>query len=233
MLLPGESSWVQVEELAREGNANLSDGNNEPHENEHCVLVETLEDVPLVVDLSRADHVPDLHEHEEVEYPSHVARRVAGLFEDRRIERIVVPVVGSSWEDAAGAFEWWVLVLSLGLWYEVFTSEDGGEEHEAHIQCHDVDVFHHLPRDNVVVSVLRRPFEKFWLGHFSGQSESSKGVHDQVDPEELDSVKWSLSSRQGCDENSQQGVDVDSELELEEALDIVENIPSPGAGLHD
>ena len=72
MLLPGETCWVQLEDLAREGDSDLSNDNDSPHSKEHEVLVHAFKDILLIMDLSGANHIPDLHEYEEVEDPSHV-----------------------------------------------------------------------------------------------------------------------------------------------------------------
>lgn len=53
--------------------ADLSDDDGGPDDDEGGVSGDALEDVLLIVDLSGADHVEDLHEHEKVEDHSEVA----------------------------------------------------------------------------------------------------------------------------------------------------------------
>lgn len=72
-----------------------------------------------------------------------------------------------------------------------------------------------------------------WLWHFSGKSEGSEGVHNQVDPEKLDSLEWSSLHESGAEEYSQEGVDIDGQLELEESLDVIEDVSSPLTSLDD
>jgi len=47
---------------------NLDDNNDGPDNNEGRISGDTSEDVNFVIDLSRADHVEHLHEHEQVEH---------------------------------------------------------------------------------------------------------------------------------------------------------------------
>jgi len=51
---------------------NLNDNNDGPYDHESWVGEDTIKDVNLVVDLSWADHVEDLHEDKEVENNSQV-----------------------------------------------------------------------------------------------------------------------------------------------------------------
>ena len=55
-------------------NEKLSEHNDDPNNHEHGVSEDSIEDVELVIDLSRAKHVEDLHQHEQVEHDRQVAR---------------------------------------------------------------------------------------------------------------------------------------------------------------
>lgn len=62
------------------------------------------------------------------------------------------------------------------------------------------------------------------MGRFGGKSKGGKGIHDQVNPENLYRCKYGLiqdDSSQKYDENSD---DVNCQLELEELLDRVINV---------
>lgn len=49
------------------GYKNLNDGNDNPDDAERWVTQNSFQDIEFVINLSRADHVKDLHEHEQVE----------------------------------------------------------------------------------------------------------------------------------------------------------------------
>ena len=51
------------------------------------------------------------------------------------------------------------------------------------------DVLDHSSGDKVIVTVLGISLQEFVTRVLGSESESSKGVHDQVDPQKLDSVK--------------------------------------------
>ena len=49
------------------------------------------------MDLLGANHVPKLHENEELEDPAHVARNVPRLVVNHGVKRITIPVLASAW----------------------------------------------------------------------------------------------------------------------------------------
>jgi hypothetical protein len=55
-------------------------------------------------------------------------------------------------------------------------------------------VLDHLSGDNEIVSMLGRSLKEFWSWFLSGESECGEGVHDHVDPKELDGMEWGLTS---------------------------------------
>ena len=57
------------------GDQNLTAHDNDPENNEHGVFEDAIEDVPLIMDLTAADHVKDLHEHKRGEDERVVAGR--------------------------------------------------------------------------------------------------------------------------------------------------------------
>ena len=102
-------------------------------------------DIEFVMNLSCADHVPDLHEHEEVEDPGSVTGGFTiCLFVPLRVERISIPVFRSSWINTACAFP--VPKLELLFWLDdhVFASEKEDEDHNAHVNCHENNVLEHF-----------------------------------------------------------------------------------------
>ena len=46
-----------------------------------------------------------------------------------------------------------------------------------------------LPGDERLRPSVRLPLEQIWSWHLSGQGQGGKGVHDQVDPQHLNSLQ--------------------------------------------
>mmetsp|Transcript_11205 Transcript_11205/g.38156 ORF Transcript_11205/g.38156 Transcript_11205/m.38156 type:complete len:500 (-) Transcript_11205:2714-4213(-) len=62
---------------------------------------------------------------------------------------------------------------------------------------------------------------------FSGEGEGSEGVHDEVDPQQLDDRDGTLRQRRRPHGREDAGDDVDGELELKELADVVVHAPPP------
>ena len=89
LLFPRQSICVQVEELSGPlDESQLHEHNEGPHQEEWKVAADTGKDIEFIVNLPRADHVPDLQEHEEMEDPSHVAGVFICLILDSLVDRI-------------------------------------------------------------------------------------------------------------------------------------------------
>lgn len=58
----------------------------------------------------------------------------------------------------------------------------------------------------------------------SGKSKGSEGVHDEIDPEDLDRSEYVLSEDGSAHEDDSHGHDVHSKLELEELANTVEDV---------
>lgn len=65
---------------------------------------------------------------------------------------------------------------------------------------------------------------KRWLG---SECESSKGIHDQIDPQKLTCSERRFSENRSSDSNGQDNSQVDSNLELKESANIVIDISTP------
>jgi len=94
-------------------------------------------------------------------------------------------------------------------------------------------MLHHFSRNNVIISVLWWSFEKFRFWHICGQSKSSKRIHNQVDPKELNGVKWGLTGSQRSNQYCKQSININCQLELEETLNVIKYISSPLASFDD
>jgi hypothetical protein len=82
------------------GNDNLSTTDDKPENDKDQVLVDALKDVPLVVDLTCAQHVEDLHEHESSEDESQVTRctfKLKFFFSCPQV--FTIPTGNTTWED--------------------------------------------------------------------------------------------------------------------------------------
>lgn len=95
------------------------------------------------------------------------------------------------------------------------------------------DVLHHLAGHKVIVLVLRLALQEGFSGGTSGKSQGGQRVHDEVDPKELDGVEGGLLHDASTDKGDGEGNEVHTQLELEEALDVIVNVTSPLGGLHD
>lgn len=65
-----------------------------------------------------------------------------------------------------------------------------------------------------------------FLCGFSSESEGGKGVHDEVNPEDLDRGQDLLVEEKGTQKHDENSDDVNGKLELEELLDGVIDVTS-------
>ena len=78
------------------GDQNLTAHDNDPKNNEHGVFENAIEDIPLIMDLTAADHVKDLHEHERGEDERVVAGR-SFLICVLDVQGIAIPFGKAAW----------------------------------------------------------------------------------------------------------------------------------------
>ncbi len=64
-------------------------------------------------------------------------------------------------------------------------------------------------------------------------TESAKGIHDEVDPEELQHIEGRLARGDGRDEGHHQRHKVDGQLELQELSDVAKDRAAPQHRLDD
>jgi len=70
------------------------------------------------------------------------------------------------------------------------------------------------------------------IWRLSGKSESSEGVHDKVDPQEVENGERRSAIEKGSNDREDAASDVDSHLELQELLHIVIDVSAPADGDH-
>ncbi len=217
------------------------DGNDKnPDDEEGRVGEETVADVELIMDLSSGKHVDDLEPDEQVEDKGHVSAGVTidtwRIFE-LLVELVTVDPVKSSREHIIAWFIaeiFSVLVESeilIRLGDEVLTSKEEDKEHDHLENGHVQDVLGHLTRDNEIVLDLRRSFEELWARQLGSKGKRSKGIHDHVNPKELNSLKGRLFEEDSTNDSEKKSANVDSQLELQETLDVVVDVTTPGASL--
>lgn len=98
------------------------------------------------------------------------------------------------------------------------------------------DVGPHCVRDHTGRSWLRGAREEgAIIRKFSGKSESSESIHDEVEPEKLNGLERRevLRVDQRAEKRDEARNGVDGQLELQELLDVVADISAPDDGLDD
>ena len=110
------------------GDQNLTAHYDEPKNNEHGVFEYSIEDVPLVMDLTAADHVHDLHEHERGEDKRVVTGR-SFLFSVLDVQEVAIPLGKAAGVDVTS----WSVVHEHGVRFgdEVLSSEEKQEKRAA------------------------------------------------------------------------------------------------------
>lgn len=103
------------------------------------------------------------------------------------------------------------------------SSKNDNDEHDHLVDGVTEDVSPHDIGDDLSVLMVRRSLENILFRRLGGECESSEGVHDKVDPEHLDGVERHVLEDDSAEEDNEHGYDVDSELELEELADVVED----------
>lgn len=58
----------------------------------------------------------------------------------------------------------------------------------------------------------------------SGQSESTKGIHNKIDPKHLDGVQWGVTKDCRAEEDDGHSSEIDGKLELQEFSDTVVDV---------
>lgn len=166
----------------------------------------TLEDDGHLVEDTAVDHVEHVHHDEDLEHESLVEQTVSG-------ELFITD-----------------LVSEVGRVEVVWDLEHcrASVEHEQHdeelVEGLGEDGSHHWLGDDVVVGVDAVLANLGWVWVLSGESNSGKHVHDEVDPEELHHAEGRVTEDEGSGENEDHAADVDSHLELDELAHVVLNV---------
>lgn len=126
-------------------NNELQHYNNEPNNNESIVSEDSVKHIELVMDLSRADHVPDLEEDEEVEDPGDVTGVLISIDESLGLpEWLSIDLVLSSWSHTAIIFGLWISECNVWLWDDKLSPEHEDADKEELEYTHVEDMLDHL-----------------------------------------------------------------------------------------
>ena len=201
----------------------LSGEGSEHNEKEGWVVEEALEDSEVSsADLSAVDLIEDLEEHEDIEDVSEMSLLVLSISVGQLLGFSSI----TSWVRDQG-------VGSVGS--VVDSSEESAKEHD---ETHKEDVPDGNTKDlspdgsaqNGSLLLEWSALDHRWKWWLSGESEGCEGIHDQVDPEELDGVQRGLAEDDDAHEHDEDGAEVDGDLELQEAGHVVEDVSAPHDG---
>ena len=149
----------------------MYDDGEDQDELEEPVVEEAGENVELTLsEFTGVDLVEDLHEDEGVEDDGEVLHLVL----------VSVPLFGShvsSWEELG--------LVSVVKSEDVLSSEEEDAKDNSLVNTLSEDVSPHHLGDDGLGSAVWWVVKDSLIGCFGGKSEGSKGVHDQVDPEDL------------------------------------------------
>lgn len=102
--------------------------------------------------------------------------------------------------------------------------EQDDAQNQAVVDAVEDDSSPHLRSDDILVPGIGHSLQQFVYWGLSGQSQSSKRIHDQVDPEHLNGSQRRLLEDDSASEGHHYGHTVDGQLELKELSDAVENV---------
>lgn len=110
------------------------------------------------------------------------------------------------------------------------SSEKKNQEDSHLIEGLSNDVASHYRGNDSVVSGVGFLIEKLLRGGLSGQGQSTASVHNEVNPEHLDTGERGVSQDDRADEDDEHGDTVHCELELKELSYIGVNVSAPFDG---
>jgi len=218
---------------SNEYDCNLTNEDDKDYSNEHEVSAQSLEDPKLIFDLSSSKHVEDLQEHKQVEDDCQVSGW--GDLLECCIDWFSIKVFDHAVHNALLAIHALIIDVAEGgiyvFWHEFRSQKDEEKEPDTLPNGLAQDVLDHFSVDNVFLLSVGWSLEKGFFWFFSGQSQGSQGVHDQVHPEKLNGLKWGVPHDNGSDEGYNQSDHIDCKLELQESSDVVIDVSSPHASL--
>lgn len=70
-------------------------------------------------------------------------------------------------------------------------------------------------------------------GRLCSQTNGSKGIHNEIDPQKLDDAEWWVTKGRSTNQYGEAANNIDTELELQELSNVVKDISSPTCGSED
>jgi len=200
-------------------NEELPNYDDYPHKDEHSIGEDSFENVELIVDLPGGEHVEDLQKDEYVKDEGEVAG--GGLVLERFVDRFSLEALHHAVKNvnavpllvlkvgmlrdvlvsqpergvAAGldtVYEREVVGALDAFRNHLVRGKDNDDQDNALVDCLPKNVLDHLLVDDVLVLPVGRSLKKLLLGKLSRQSKRCKGVHDKVDPQQLDGGQRTL-----------------------------------------
>ena len=116
---------------------------------------------------------------------------------------------------------------------QLLTIEEDPKHHSELVESLPEDVLGHGGGYQRRGSAVRFSQQQLWSRELRSEGQTGEGVHDQVDPEHLNSLERTVLYGTGSYERHNDGNNVHSQLELEELGDTVVHISAPHHGLDD
>mmetsp|Transcript_8941 Transcript_8941/g.29391 ORF Transcript_8941/g.29391 Transcript_8941/m.29391 type:complete len:654 (-) Transcript_8941:1542-3503(-) len=236
------------------------------HVEENPAIEDALEHVQLVRNLARVDFVEELAHNKGVEderidllllifvevFVRVVAGAVEALHRHERVARFdalsahnVRIALGKAVErqrhrvvDRGDAAYKFILAREIVADAEVGQGVDEEKDDDELVDALDDDVLPHLGRDERLVAAVGLLAKEAVVGILRGERERRHGVHDEVDPQELQDIERGPGAvREAADDGGHEGDserdEVDGDLELQKLADVVENGAAPEHGADD
>ncbi len=105
--------------------------------------------------------------------------------------------------------------------------KDENEENSNLVDGLSDNMLKHDRGDDVVRFLIRRFIEKFFSGGFGGKGKSGQTVHDEVDPQHLNSRKNGFVKNNGSNESGNDSNNINSQLEHNEFSNGIVDISAP------
>ena len=70
-------------------------------------------------------------------------------------------------------------------------------------------------------------------GRLCSQTNGSKGIHNEIDPQKLDDAEWGVTKGCSTNQNGKAAYYINTKLELQELSNVIKDISSPTCGFED
>ena len=115
----------------------------------------------------------------------------------------------------------------VGGFYQELSKDHQGHNYEDVPNWDSDDLSPDLPGEDFDIAFVGLALDHLGERGLCREGEGSKGVHNQINPKELNSWEGWLSEQKNSNEHRDNYWNVDSDLELQESSDILEDVSSP------